>query len=293
MTTQNIAGIARAALLTNLTISTYTGRKMDRNTAEEVAAAKNAGSKHAVSTYKSLFADSAELKDIASQAGYIRTLHYRLTLPWDDMGPRLLPTAKLMDYQKQMGDAIQAFDDCVLRFLNRYDTLVSVAAFKLGALFDRDEYPSREALASKFRVSIAFAPLPTSGDFRLDVETEVLDELAERYERMATEKLNEAMNDTWERLHDMLQRLSHNLRTPEEGEKRARLNGDLVSGALDLCTLLSDLNITRDPALERARQALEQAMAGVDVDTLRESEDIKASTKKKVDAILEAYEWSL
>lgn len=293
MTTQNIAGIARAALLSNLTISTYTGRKMDKATAEEVAAAKNAGSKHAVSTYKSLFADSAELKDVQSQAGFIRTLHYKLTLPWDDMGPRLLPTAKLLDYQKQMGDAIQAFDNCVAKFLNRYDTLVSVAAFKLGALFDRDEYPSREVLASKFRVHIAFAPLPTGGDFRLDIETEVMDELAEKYNKMAEAKLNEAMQDTWMRLHDILQRLSHVLRTPEEGEKRARINSDVVENALDVCTLLSDLNLTKDPALERARQALERALTGVDVDTLRESEEIKASTKKRVDDILGAYDWGV
>ena len=275
MTTQNIAGVARAAMLANLTISTYTGRKMDRATAEEVAANKNAGSKHAVSTYKSLFADSAELKDVLSQAGYIRTLHYRLTLPWDDMGPRLLPTAQLLDYQKQMGDAIQVFDDLVLRFLNRYDTLVSVAAFKLGDLFDRNEYPLRDTLAAKFRVHIAFAPLPTGGDFRLDIETEIMDELAAKYDRMAGEKLAAAMNDTWGRLHDILQRLSHVLRKPEEGEKRARINSDVVSNALEVCGLLTGLNITKDPALERARQDLERALAGVDVDTLRESEEIE------------------
>lgn len=293
MTTTNIAGIARAALLTNLTISIYTGRKLDRGTAEEIAATKNAGSKHAVSTYKSLFADSKELKDINSQAGYIRNLHYKLTLPWDDMGPRLLPTAKLLEYQNQMNDAIKVFDDLVVRFLNRYDTLVSVAAFKLGDLFDRDEYPSREALAGKFRVNVAFAPLPTGGDFRLDIESEVMDELVEKYERMANDKVAEAMGAAWGRLHEVLHNISERLREREPDEKPTRLHSTLVGNALEVCGLLTDLNLTRDPELERARQSLERALSGVDIESLRESDSLKASTKKKVDAILEAYEWTV
>lgn len=293
METKNIAGIARAAVLTSLSISTYTGRKMDKQTAEEVAAAKSAGSKRAVSTYKSLFADSAELQEINSQANYIRQLHYRLTLAWDDAGNRLLPTANLMAYQSDMGSAITAFDDSVQRFLNRYDTLVSVAAFKLGDLFDRTEYPTRTELARKFGVSVSYAPLPTSGDFRLDIETEVMDELAAKYKADADKRVEQAMNEAWSRLHETLTHMSHKLREPEEGEKKSRLHSTLIENALDVCSLLTGLNIAGDPALEKARQQLEKALAGVDIDSLRESDEVKASTKKRVDSILEAFNWEV
>lgn len=291
MEVQNIAGIARAAVLANLTISVYTGRKQDKRTSEEVAAAKNAGSNRAVSTYKSLFADSDELREITSQAAYIRTMHYKLTLPWEDMGPRLLPTAQLFDYQKKMGDAIEAFDNAVAKFLNRYDNLVSVAAFKLGDLFDRDEYPSRDELAHKFKVYVGFAPLPTSGDFRLDIESEVMDELAEKYEKAATERVNAAMNDAWNRLHETLTHMSEKLRERTKDEKQVRIHPTLVENALEVASLLSSLNITNDPALERARKSLEKALSNVDVEDLRESPELKAQTKEKVDAILDAYNW--
>ncbi len=55
-----VAGIARAAMLVDLQISIYSGRKQDKRTQAEVTLSKGANSKKAASVYKSLFADCAE-----------------------------------------------------------------------------------------------------------------------------------------------------------------------------------------------------------------------------------------
>lgn len=286
----NIAGIARSAVLCTVFISTYSGRKQDKSTAEEVALSKGAGSKRAVSMYKSLFADSTELGAITSYASAIREQHYKLTLPWDDFGARLLPTAQLLSYQSTMTSMVEEFDRLVAAFLTRYDSLVAVAAFKLGAMFDRNEYPTRDELLRKFKVFINFTPLPTSGDFRLDIETEVMDEMAAKYEALADERVGQAVNDAWVRLHEMLQRLSKNLNVPEDG-KKPRLHDSMMDNAIELCELLTSLNITQDPALETARLKLEKALFGIDTTDLRESDELRKETKVKVDAILDAYNW--
>jgi len=97
-----IAGIARSSMMVDLHISVYTGRKQDKSTQAEVVANKGAKSKRAASVYKSLFAECKELDELTKFQARVRAEHYRLTLPWNDQGARLLPTRALLDYQKRM-----------------------------------------------------------------------------------------------------------------------------------------------------------------------------------------------
>ncbi len=292
MTTQNIAGIARAAMLVTLNISTYSGRKQDRKTQAEVTDSKGSGSKKAASVYKNLFADCKELDDITKFQARARSEHYRLTMPWADTGTRLLPTKALMDYQQAMGRCKNEFDLLVDRFLDKYDMLVAAAAFQLGTLFDRGEYLLREQVAQRFRMETAMEPLPTSGDFRLDVESSVQDELCRQYEARMAKQLADVNQDAWSRLHEVLTRMSTRLAVTEDGEKQV-FRDTLVTNAEELCELLTKLNVTGDPALERARSQLEQALQGVTPKDLRESDGTRVLTKQKVDSILDAYDWGI
>jgi hypothetical protein len=65
----------------------------------------------------------------------------------------------------------------------------------------------------------------------------------------------------------------------------------LVSNAVDLCSLLTKLNVTNDPKLEHARAALEKTIAGVTPDKLREDDFKREQVKAEVDAILKAFEF--
>lgn len=292
--TDLIAGIARGSILVNLVICTYTGRKQDKKTQGEVTSSKGAQSKRAASVYKSLFADCKELDDIIKFQSRVRTAHYRLTQPWDDMGARLLPTSLLMDYKKDMNRMENEFNLLVDKFLDKYDVLVSAAAFQLGTLFDRSEYPLRHEVARKFSMNIDYTPLPTSGDFRLDLEHEVQVELAKKYEARAQARVAEAAQDAWARLHKALLRISDRLTddVQEDGNTKRRIFKDtLVDGTLDLCDLLKHMNVLGDPALEKARVQLEGVLSGVTPKDLRESEGTRIITKQKVDNILDAFDW--
>jgi hypothetical protein len=59
-----------------------------------------------------------------------------------------------------------------------------------------------------------------------------------------------------------------------------------MTNAYELCDLLSKLNVTNDPKLERARQALESAVDGKSAEELRKSDDMRLNVKAKVDEIL-------
>lgn len=289
-TTNHIAGVARAAMLVDLNIAIYSGRKQDRTTQAEVTLAKGSGSKKAASVYKNLFAECKELEAITKFQARARSEHYRLTLPWNDRGARLLPTVSLLDYKQVMNRYQQEFDRLVDAFLIKYSTLVAAAAFQLGTLFDRNEYPDAAQVARRFRMDIAFVPLPTSGDFRLDVESEVQRELMEQYDRRLAEQLASATKDSWDRLYEALSRLSDRLTVDEDGKKKI-FHDTIVTGAVELCELLTAMNVTQDPQLESARRKLQEVLLGVTPKELREEDGTRVLTKQKVDEILSAFDW--
>jgi hypothetical protein len=292
MKVNTIAGVARAAMLVDLNIAVYSGRKQDKATQGEVTAAKGSASKKAASVYKNLFAECKELDAITKFQARARAEHYRLTMPWNDQGARLLPTAALLDYQKSMGRYQAEFARLVDAFLDKYDTLVASAAFQLGTLFDRDEYPTRPQVARRFRMDVSFTPLPTAGDFRLDIESEVQRELVEQYERRLEAQLTQATQDAWDRLYKALSRLSDRLVIDEDGKKRT-FHDTMVTGAQELCELLTAMNVTNDPKLESARCQLENLLSGVTPKELREEDSTRVQTKQKVDAILSAFDWGV
>ena len=287
-----IAGIARAAVLVDLEISIYSGRKQDKRTQAEVTASKGAASRRAASVYKSLFAECKELDDINKFQARVRAEHYRMTQPWNDYGARLLPTSLLQEYKKTMNRLEAEFDLLVGKFLDKYDTLVASAAFQLGTLFDRSEYPSRGQVANKFRINVSFSPLPTAGDFRLDIEAEVQRDLIDQYEKRAVAQVTAATQDSWTRLYNALKRLSDRLVVEEDGKKRI-FHDTIVTGALEMCELLTHMNIMQDPSLEKARRKLEEVLSGVTPKELREEDGTRTLTKQKVDEILAAFDWGV
>jgi hypothetical protein len=291
MSTNALAGIARSSLLVDLTISTYSGRIQDRATRDEVTARKGAGSKRAASVYKSLFADCPELDAITSFQGKLRIDHYRLTKPWSDSGLRLVPYSLLERHRDLMYDAEREFWKLVEAFLDKFETLVAAAAFKLGALFDRSEYPTREQVRRKFGFYLTYTPLPKAGDFRIDIENEVQRDLIKQFDDAMVERERVLMKDSWDRLHSSLSRFVRQL-APREG-KRARIFDSMIGDARDLCDLLAHFNVNGDPALERARKQLEDMIEGVTTDALRTEEDTRAAIHNQAKAILDAYEWGM
>ena len=284
------AGISRAAMLVSLNITLYSGRKQDKQAQAEVIASHNAASARAASVYKSLFADSQELDALVKYQARVRARHYAMTLPWMDSGPRLLPTKAFLEYADEMDKHRQHFEFLVDAFLNKYDTLVAAAAFKLGSMFNRDEYMLRDAVARKFTFNLDYAPLPTAGDFRLDIESAVQQQLVEQYERRMAQQVEQAQRDAWDRLYEVLSQLKDRLTLTEDG-KRKIFRDTTVTNAVELCEALTRLNVTNDPTLEAARKQLEEAMMGVEPTELRKEEGERLTLLSKVSGILDAFDF--
>jgi hypothetical protein len=233
---------------------------------------------------------------VQSLGSALRIWHYKNTLAWSDSGPRLLPMKSFLDYKPELAKRVAEIDAAVQDFLLDYPTLVTAAAFQLGDLFDASEYPEAHTLAAKFKVNYAFLPVPTAGDFRVDVIKEAEQELRDEFEGYVARKTQEAMQDAWTRLHECVQHMSERLSDAEEvkptkkGEtRRRRFHDSLIENANELCGVLTALNVTNDPKLEQARAALERVISKHTADELRENDHLRLQTKAKVDAILDMF----
>ncbi len=143
---------------------------------------------------------------------------------------------------------------------------------------------------SKFDFRVVFSPVPESGDFRLDIPQQDLDDMRRSYDDAFDTRLAEAMRTPWDKLHDMLMGMSAKLAEGDDETKR-RWHDTFVTNAQDLCAMLTHLNITKDPKLEAARRQLESALISADIDDIKANESTRADLKGKLDAILKGYDW--
>lgn len=287
----NSLGIATSSMLVELNISCWTARKLDKKVSEEVDQAKNTKVK-AGNYHKHLLAGNPHLEAVNKYAAKVRLWNTKQTIPWSDSGGRIVTMENLFNggYKAQLDDHKVEFERLASNFIQVYPTLISAAAFQLGDLFDRDEYPEPDAVEKKFKFQYTLMPLPTSGDFRIDIGEQVKAELVQHYEDHFNERLNTAMRDVWGRLHECLSHMSERLANDDEGNRKV-FHGTLITNAREMIGLLRRLNVTNDPKLEEARRDLELAMTNADTDTIKDSDYVRETVKNKVDAILNKYSW--
>lgn len=283
---QNVPSVASSALLVELNINVWTGRKLDKSASQDVVR-MNSADRGIANVHKKLLGDCAELEAIRKYASQVRGTHYAITMPWSDSGLRLLPTANYFKYNDAMGDFQKEFHKLVDAFLAAYEWETSQAQVKLGALFNADDYPTVQSLKHKFGLSVSFIPLPTSGDWRVDIEADAKRQLKTHYESYYADKLKQAMDDVWSRTADVLERLSSQLDYGVDDKPRG-IRDSLVESAVEIVDLLDACNLTNDPAMRKMAADLRASMNGIGAVALRQDAALRRATKRDVDAMIKA-----
>lgn len=284
----NDVTIASSAMLVDLTIRGWTGKKQDREVSDEVGANKGATTANAGVYQKNLLAGSQELVNITKYAAIIRAWHGARTLPWSDAGTRLLPALGFERYMQELGDHETHYTKLVHAFAHSYSLLIQQAQFSLGALFKHSDYPDPSEIPSKFELKYATYPLPTAGDFRVDIGNEGLRILREQFEVQQRARVDEAMGAVRERIKSTLTKISNQLRIEEDGTK-GRIHDSTLESAIELCDALEGFNLTKDPELTQLRKDMRMTLQGIDVQDVRKDDVVRGYAKEEVDALLDKF----
>lgn len=282
---QSIPSIQSTFVGVDLSISVWSGIKKDKGLSREVADSKGAAQGSANVT-KYLLGDCKALHDIQKFVANVRNDHMHMTQEWSTV--RVIKNDRFLSrYTPMMRKHQDTFWDMVHPFCDEYDNFVSTAAFSLGRMFNRDDYPTRDVLASKFRFIVA--PVLIAADARTEVQDEAIKYIQEEYAKHYQSMIETAMGDAWDRLHTCLSRVSERLDYGPDNKKIFR--DSLVSNAREMVDLLDGFNLTGDDALERARVKLMDAFDGITAEALREDDALRVNVKSKVDAMLKETSW--
>jgi hypothetical protein len=282
MTPKKKESILGRAMLANVSIGVWSARKHDRVVTDKVnttmADSRNAGRYH-----KRLFADAAPSHSKLVTAAHVaRNMHYHHTLPWEDSGWRLLPTANYFEYNEAMRSVQAVFEEALHAFLNEYPKLVRNAADALGSMYSKADYPRVSEIEHKFHFDLEFGPVPSAGDFRVSLPQEELREMAKGVELRVTSAVTAAVTDMWTRLGDSIVQLRGKL---DDGKF---LRESMLDRLADMANTLGRLNLTNDPALEKARKQVVKDLTGLDIRALRDDDKTRGLAAAKADAILKS-----
>ena len=288
--TVNAPAFDTAFMLSQMQVSTWTARKKDKAASAKVARDSGASAK-AGNYNKNLLAGCTELEDLKKFVGNARNTHYAMTLPWSDMGLRLVPTSQYFDYQNTMTDLEQEFHRLYQLFEDAYQWRTSTAMAELGAMFDHSEYPPVEDLRKKFRWRIVFSEVPRRGDPRLDLPAEALEVVKQQYDEFYSENIEAAMNDIWTRLHKNLSTVLRQLSPKDEldakgNQKYNKLYDSVFDTSLELIRMMRRFNITGDTQMTAVADQLEDALYGVNTDALKNSETLRLDKQQQVKDII-------
>lgn len=288
--------LSNQAILVELSIRAPSFRKLDKKISREVTSSKGADD-DAGRFNKHLLAGTSQLDKLTKWVAATRVEFYARTLPWGG-SLYLVDIRKYLELKDWLVTKQQEFTLMATDFLNIYPHLVSAQAFKMGAMFDRSEYPTPDVVARKFGFDFGFTPLPSSGDFRVDVGHEMAAELEAEYQKMYEARVKSVADETWSRLYEAVKRMSDRLSDKEEVDEDGNvvtgkkvLRDTVLTNLLDIVDFMRDMNVTNDENMEWARKQLADALCGVSMDDIRKSDGYRKSVKAKVDDIAEKLGW--
>jgi len=269
------------ALLVHLGVSQWVAKKLDKQASEEVARA-NGAVKDAGRYNKSLLPTCDTLDRIKSKTSEIRKKFYKNTLPWGIEGTFILPSANYLSFMTDFRNEKAEWERLTEEFFTDYHQSVSDAQRLLGSLHNPVEYPTLEELRRKFRMELSILPVPTAGDFRVELADEEYSSIQSEIEQRVADSSKAAMSEVWQRLYDKVEWLAERLSDPKNA-----FHDGTYQDAKDLCGMLTRLNFTDDPDLESMRREVEQKLVNHHPDALRNDPDLRNDTFDEAKVIMD------
>jgi hypothetical protein len=267
-------------MVLTLNIGKWTAQRLDKAASRKVTTEAQAEI-GAARVNKHLLPETA-LAEIGQAATAVRQHLYARTLPWTDAGARLTQRSGLLQFLEEHEPLVAAHDKAADRFaFDIYPAERERARFRMGALFNADDYPSPAEVRRRFYVNLEMEPVNALGDFRVKVSENLDPRVVERLEKTAEARLHRAMAPTWKRLADALSNYVQRTTT------NSGIRVELVENLRELVQVIPALNIVDDPNLERLRQMIEAKLTGPDATELRTNDATRQKAADEARAIMD------
>ena len=281
--------LSERAVLAGLHVGFWTGTMHDREVSDETAERHKADSKDSGKYTKQLVSKKA-LHHVGSHVSAARRAHKLLTLPWDDLGTRILSNRGYVGYTEQMKLRRHAVEAAAHEFCTNYDSYINEAKTRLGSMFSQEDYPAAEDVRRKFYIDVEIKPVPEAADFRAQLSDDSVRAIVKDIETRTEARLQAAVNDVFERIADVTSKMVERLRAykPSEGGGRPEntFKDSLVWNLKEVAELLPSLNITDDPRLNQLHDQILSQLVEHGPDILRDDERLRRQTADRAEKLL-------
>lgn len=267
------------AVLVRLSLSCFSVKRTDKQATEEVLLKHLAGQD--AGKFKKNIVPKSAIDPIVKHHTAWRQWHYDRTLPWNEDGLRILPTIGLMEYNDGTRQRRIKHDMLVNEFVSNWPAYKAAAKVELNGLYNEGDYPSDDAIRDKFGVSLTFNPVPTGGDFRIDVARDIVTEMAESTNKAVAEAQKEAVKDVWQRLANPLLHLANKLREPD-----GKFRDSIIGNVLEVAELAPKLNVLGDDRLDKLAEEIRETFGSTNPDDLRKSKFSRNEAMQKADELV-------
>lgn len=273
--------LSNKAMLVNLKISSWSARKYDRKVTRKI---DNQFNTTDAGRFNKILISLDQIGKIQNVITMARTFHYQNTLPWQHEGVSILPSKKYWEYTSEMNEYKTMFNNAVDRFIDVYPSLKEDAKVRLNGMYNEEDYPDISDIRNKYGFHVNIFPLPTSGDFRIDIQSEEVEKIQNDIEKRMMEVQKNAIKECYRRLYEKIEYMVNKL-----SDKDAVFRNSLIGNIKELCNILPSLNITDDPELNNTIREINNKLI-VNPDTLRRDIRERKNITKTAQDILDSME---
>lgn len=271
--------LEKKAMLVNLSISYWTGHASDERVGDELS--KKHKTDLDVHKYAKVLIQPAALNLVKAARSKARAYHFGQTSPWIDGGTRVLPSALFFEYTEKMRELRGEYDSAVATFIKNYPGLKGEARKRLGDLFRDEDYPSVDTLKRKFGWDMGVLPIPSSGDWRVDLGAKANADMEKQIDARVKAATEVILSDLWQRLFAPIAALAAKMKDAEPV-----FRDSIIGNVKEQCALMEKMNVTGDAKLTAMVKKIESALGKFDPQTLRDDAKVRKQAASAADDIL-------
>jgi hypothetical protein len=267
-------------MLISLSIGYWSGKTSDDSVIDELSASH--ATEKDIHVYARRLVKAEALKEFKGVRSRARSYLKEKTCRWLDDGTRILPSPSFLEVSKRMHDFKIEWDNAVAEFIRKIPSLKVEEKKRQGTLWREEDWPSMDQLRRKFSWDLSIFPIPTKADWRVD-----LGDQTAAIRKQIDEKVNEALklatSELWDRLYEVVKKLADRM-----GEADPKFRDSIIGNVSELVSMLPVMNVANDPKLEDMRRKVEEQLASLNPDELRDDAKARRKVKDAADKLLES-----
>lgn len=273
------------AIVLVLNVSIPTSSKKDKRITDE-SLSREGADKNTGRFVKNLFnhESMAALKAVSTK---LRQQFYEVTLPWGREGQGVVKIDKYIDVKTKLNDTIREFYAARDTAVAAYDDMIEADKAKLGAAFNRADYPSKQQFADGIGVKLSPLPIEKT-DFRSGYLPP--EEVALINEQIADRVASEIAQVERRNVERVREKVSHLLSRIIAAANEGTIHVAALTNAQDVLKNARDLNITENASVTSLFDALDGVLNSIDINEIRESKVARQNAEELTKAALAALD---